>query len=249
MSAFLKVSHLAKSRRLPGGFFSTRRRPVLKDVSFEIGRGEALAFLGPSGEGKSTISRILLGLEEPDSGSILIEGVEAARWRKDHPGEMSAVFQDYTSSSDPRWSVGRIIAEPLAVRGENADQAVPGLLARVGLPAELARRRPHELSGGQMQRVCIARAISTRPRFIVFDEAVSSLDASVQADILELIAGLKGGMTFLFITHDIQAAAFLCPRLLFLEGGTIAESLTLSELRHARSRCAQVLIDSALPFK
>ena len=118
----------------------------------------------------------------------------------------------------------------------------------VGMPENMMNRYPHELSGGQLQRVCIARAIATKPRFIVFDEAVSSLDVSVQAQVLELLLELKGDMTYLFIAHDVQAVTYLCDHIMFLYEGTIAESLEKEHLARASSGYAQRLLQSVIPF-
>jgi len=161
---------------------------------------------------------------------------------------MSVVFQDYTSSANPRFTVEELIREPLDILRLDASCAIPELLERVGLPKALRNRYPHELSGGQLQRVCIARAIATKPRFIVFDEAVSSLDVSVQAQVLELLLELKGDMTYLFIAHDVQAVTYLCDHIMFLHEGTIAESLEREHLARASSGYAQRLLQSVIPF-
>ncbi len=161
---------------------------------------------------------------------------------------MSVVFQDYTSSANPRFTVEELIREPLDILRLDTSCAIPELLERVGLPKTLRNRYPHELSGGQLQRVCIARAIATKPRFIVFDEAISSLDVSVQAQVLELLLELKGDMTYLFIAHDVQAVTYLCDRILFLHEGTIVESLEKEHLARASSVYAQRLLQSVIPF-
>lgn len=232
-----------------GDFLFPRQRPVLRGVSFSIREGESVALLGPSGEGKSTLSRILLGLEAPASGRVLFEGLPLPLWRKQNPGGLSAVFQDSAAAVDPRWTIRRIVTEPLAILGRETEGTVPSdLLEAVGLPASFADRYPHELSGGQLQRVCLARALSTRPRFAVFDEAVSSLDVAAQSRILALLKELSQGMAFLFITHDIEAAASLCHRILFMEGGVIAEDIETARLKEAKSAIARRLLASALPF-
>lgn len=238
----------AKKSYLEGGFFARRRHPVLEGVSFDIAAGEPVALLGSSGEGKSTLSRLLLGLEAPDAGSVLIEGIPVSEWKRKHPGGISAVFQDSAAAADPRWTAAEIIAEPLAILGKDGRAAVPALLRAVRLPEDYAGRYPHELSGGELQRVCIARAISTRPKLIVFDEAVSSLDVSAQAHILGLIRELSSGTAFLFITHDIQAAASICERILFLDEGKITEDIAARDLARARSDCARRLLSAVIPF-
>lgn len=203
---FLQVKDINKSYRKYG---KIEKQQVLKDVNFIIKEGECVGLLGESGSRKSTLSRLILGLEKPDSGSILIEDLNVKKWIKENQGKMSVVFQDYTSSSNPNFTVKEIILEPLKVLGkkENLDKITEDLLDRY----------PHELSGGQLQRVCIARSISTKPKFIVLDEAISSLDVSIQAQILELLKDLKDelNITYLFIAHDLQVVTYLCDRIIF----------------------------------
>ena len=235
----LEVRNVSKSYPVSGGFWRKKRQPVLRDVNLTLSEGSSVGLIGESGGGKSTLGRLILGLEQPDSGQV---------WSKEHPGQMSVVFQDYTSSANPRFTVEELIREPLDILRLDASCAIPELLERVGLPEALRNRYPHELSGGQLQRVCIARAIATKPRFIVFDEAVSSLDVSVQAQVLELLLELKGDMTYLFIAHDVQAVTYLCDHIMFLHEGTIAESLEKEHLARASSGYAQRLLQSVIPF-
>lgn len=195
----LEVRNVSKSYPVSGGFWRKKRQPILRDVNLTLSEGSSVGLIGESGGGKSTLGRLILGLEQPDSGQVFLEGRPVQVWSKEHPGQMSVVFQDYTSSANPRFTVEELIREPLDILRLDASCAIPELLERVGLPKALRNRYPHELSGGQLQRVCIARAIATKPRFIVFDEAVSSLDVSVQAQVLELLLELKGDMTYLFI--------------------------------------------------
>ncbi|MBO4335316.1 MAG: ABC transporter ATP-binding protein, partial [Desulfovibrio sp.] len=188
-SIFLDVQGLSKS--YPAGKSLGWRRPmrrVLKNISFSVKRGEILGLLGESGSGKSTLARCLLGLEEPDGGEMLFEGQKPALWRKRYRGAASVVFQDYLTSVNPGFRVSEIIAEGyLAGGGKPKDQAesVALLMQRVNLPLHLARHLPHQLSGGQLQRVCIARALASKPSFMVFDEALSALDVSIQSQILD----------------------------------------------------------------
>ncbi len=244
----LEVCHVCKSYPASGGFWRKKRQSILKDVNLSLSEGASVGLIGESGEGKSTLGRLILGLEQPDSGQILLEGQPVREWRKAHPGQLSVVFQDYTSSVNPRFTVRELVGEPLDILRLEGDRTVSELLGRVGLPETLLHRYPHELSGGQLQRVCIARAIATKPRFIVFDEAISSLDVSVQAQVLELLLELKGDMTYLFIAHDVQAVAYLCDHILFLHEGTIAESLERKHLATASSGYARRLLQSVVPF-
>jgi nickel transport system ATP-binding protein len=241
----LSVEGVAKSYR-KGGLFSGERQQVLEDISFSCVQGECLGIIGESGSGKSTLGRLLLGIEKPDRGTIKFEGKHAAD-RRARKGNMSAVFQDYTSSINPFYTVEQAIMEPLKLR-RTADQDVRGkvdqLLYQVGLNSSYRLKYPHELSGGEAQRVCIARAVATEPKCIVFDEAISSLDGSVQMQVLELIKSLRKiyDMGTIFITHDIQAAAYLCDSIMIIRGGRIEEMVPIGELHNVRSAYAKKLL-------
>lgn len=249
---FLTVEHLCKSypdRSLSG--WRTVMRPILTDISFTARRGEILGLLGESGSGKSTLARCILGLETPDSGMMRFEGQSASFWRGKNPGRCSVVFQDYVTSVNPGFRVKDIIAEGLRSgdggRGHKR-QSVADLMERVQLPARLADSLPHELSGGQLQRACIARALASEPSFIVFDEAISALDVSIQAQILELLRAIKSDMTYLFITHDIQMATLICDRFLLLRNGTLDETVACAEMKSKASPYLRELINSTLVF-
>ena len=248
----LEVKNIYKSYPKAGSFFVKEQENILKDISFSIKEGECVGLIGESGSGKSTLSRLILGLEKPSKGEIMMDGEEIASWRKSHPGEMSVVFQDYNTSANPRFTVQEIIAEPLVAlqKSSKVQAEVLELLDKVGLPVGLLERYPHELSGGQLQRVCLARAISTHPRFMVLDEALSSLDVSVQAQILELLRTLKDelNMTYLFIAHDLQTITNLCGMVLFLYQGEIVERLHSSELYNAQNDYAKRLLASVIAF-
>lgn len=249
----LKVKNVYKTYPKIGAGFRKERLSVLADVSFQIHDGDWVALVGESGSGKSTLSRLILGLEKADSGSLLLEGKNPAAWRKENRGQMSVVFQDYTSSANPAFQVKDIIMEPLKAFGRNhpIQETTESLMEKVGLSKELAERYPHELSGGQLQRVCIARAISTKPRFLVLDEAVSSLDVSVQAQILELLDTLKKemDMTCLFIAHDLQTVAYLCDQVMFLNEGKIVEQIETKNLANVQSAYAKKLLEAVVRFR
>ncbi|QOS80909.1 ABC transporter ATP-binding protein [Paenibacillus sp. JNUCC31] len=249
----VEVNHLSKSYAKSGGFFRKEKTEILKDIHFDIREGECLGLIGESGSGKSTLSRLVLGLEKPSQGEVRIEGMVVSQWMKKNKGKISVVFQDYTSSVNGKFIVRDIIAEPLVALGDivDLDDRVNDLLAKVGLPHAVMHKYAHELSGGQLQRVCIARAISTRPKFLVLDEALSSLDVSVQAQILELLRTLQHelNMTYLFVAHDLQAVANLCDRVLFLYRGTIVEELERNRLSDAKNDYAKALLASVMPFK
>jgi oligopeptide/dipeptide ABC transporter ATP-binding protein len=212
------------------------RPQVLKavdEVSLSVLEGETLALVGESGSGKTTLGRTLLRLVEPTAGSIRFDGVElttlAPAGLRELRKQMQIVFQDPFASLDPRMSVGQIVAEGLLVHGlgSAAERAlrVAEALALVGLDASLAHRFPHALSGGQRQRVGIARALALKPRFIVADEAVSSLDVSVQAQILQVLAELRTrlGLTMLFITHNLGVVRMIADRVAVMYLGRLVE--------------------------
>ena len=200
---------------------------VLKNVSFSLNEGECLGLIGESGSGKSTLGRIILGLEKQQKGTITFNGVlNRDVWQK----ELNVVFQDYTTSVNPRFKVIDIIKETLLekkLNREELEKKVIELLEQVGLNKDYLYRYPHELSGGQLQRVCIARAISQKPKFILLDEAISSLDVSVQVQVLDLLIELKEkyNLSYLFITHDLSAVTYICDKVMFLKNGEIIEKI------------------------
>jgi nickel transport system ATP-binding protein len=244
----LRIENIEKSFPLSGGLFAKRRQPVLRGVSFDIEQGECLGIVGESGSGKSTLGKIILGIETPDAGRI-VPG-EAMRQRPRHEA-ISVVFQDYSSSVNPRFTVQQIIAEPLfrtALNDQERSSRIRQLLDEVGLSEAMLTRYPHQLSGGQLQRVCIARAIAPNPLFILFDEAVSSLDVSVQVKILDLLLDIKRRrkLSYLFITHDITVAAYVCDRLMFFNEGRIVEELRdLTRLGHVEHEYTRQLLEAA----
>lgn len=180
--------------------FGTARNQVLFDVSLKVSQGTCLGILGESGSGKSTLGRVICGLLKPDTGKVKIQDVSvyaSRNGRKNLQKRLSVVFQDYTTSANPRFRVKEIIAEGLAARERNQKirlnrlEEINRLLELVGLNSSYANRYPHELSGGQLQRVCIARAVACQPEIILFDEAISSLDAHTQIQIMDLLHDLK----------------------------------------------------------
>lgn len=255
MKNLIEIDHISKSYLKVGENFKGGRQQVLREVSFAIEEGRCVGLIGESGSGKSTLGRLILGLEQPDSGSggIFIEGMPVKRWRAKNPGAMSVVFQDYTTSVDPQYTVAQAVAEPLRALGRrrNIQQEVAALLKRVELSPALEDRFPHELSGGQLQRVCIARAIATRPRFILLDEAISALDVSVQSQIMTLLHSLRVemGLTYLFIAHDLQAVAHLCNKMVFLHKGQVQEICESGALAQVKSDYARQLLDAVIPFE
>ncbi|MEK4300110.1 dipeptide/oligopeptide/nickel ABC transporter ATP-binding protein [Oceanobacillus sp. FSL W8-0428] len=248
----LEMKNVYKSYPKKGTGFRKEKLSVLADLSFQINTGEWVALVGESGSGKSTLGRLILGLEEADRGSLLLEGRNATAWRKENRGQMSVVFQDYTSSVNPAFRIKDIINEPLKVSCRNncIRETTKSLMGKVGLPLSLLNRYPHELSGGQLQRICIARAIRTNPRFLVLDEAVSSLDISIQTQILDLLHQLKEEMdiTCLFIAHNLQTVTYLCDHVIFLNERKIAEQIETKKLADVQSDYAKRLLASAVQF-
>lgn len=247
----LKVDKVEKSYK-KNGFFSSERQIVLKSVSLECRNGECLGIIGESGSGKSTLGRLMLGIEKPDCGTVLIDGMNVED-RRVRLGNISAVFQDYKSSINPFFTVEEAILEPMKIQNKsnkaNKDK-ITTLLNQVGLSSSYRNKYSHELSGGEIQRVCIARAISTEPKYILLDEAISSLDVSVQIQVLELLKDLKKiyNMSYVFITHDIQAAAYICDRVIIFKDGQIEEIVAIEHLKDVKSVYARKLLKSLITF-
>ncbi|WP_089177389.1 ABC transporter ATP-binding protein [Bosea sp. AS-1] len=231
----LEVSGLTTRFEIRGGLLSSVRGRVhaVENVSFSLKAGETLALVGESGCGKSTTGRSVMRLIEPLAGSVLLDGVDVLKLNqhdlREQRKRMQMIFQDPFASLNPRMNVGTAIAEPLIInnlasRSEARDK-VADLLKRVGLLPEMANRFPHEFSGGQRQRVCIARALAVEPRLIVADEAVSALDVSVKAQVVNLMLDLQArmGLGYLFISHDMAVVERVSHRVAVMYLGEIVE--------------------------
>jgi peptide/nickel transport system ATP-binding protein len=247
MATLIRAESLVKNFPVKGTFIESivrKRRFVhaVDDVSFEIDEGEVLGLAGESGSGKSTTGRLLIRLIDPTSGRTIYRGRDVSEYRgrelEDLREKVQIVFQDPVGSLSPRMSVGQAIGHPLAIHGMG-DQAwrkaaVLEMMEKVGLSpaAYLYQKYPHQLSGGQSQRVVLARALVTRPDFIVADEPIAMADVSVRALILQLMRQLKDemGLTYLFITHDLATAKYLCDRVAIMYLGRIVELGTRDEL-------------------
>src|SRR5215471_9371682 len=236
----LEVTNLSKSYALRGGFFDRIQGnvPAVDHVSFSIHRGQTFGLVGESGCGKTTTGRMIVRVIEPDSGEIVFRDEEYGRVdlvklssRQIRPlrKKIQMIFQDPYSSLDPRMTVLRIVGEPLRATGTISRRAtrerVAEVLEMVGLSDEYMNRYPHAFSGGQRQRIGIARALATQPSLIVADEAVSALDVSVQAQILNLLRDLQERfrLTYLFIAHDLGVARYLCDRVAVMYSGRLVE--------------------------
>ncbi|WP_296763195.1 ATP-binding cassette domain-containing protein [Sediminimonas sp.] len=220
----LKDINVTFRRRLIGG----DAVHAVRGVSLSIGPGETLGLVGESGSGKTTLGRVCLGLLRPTSGTMRFDGQDFGRLRQ-RRGQLSVVLQHPEWALNPRLRCGVSVAEPLKILGAPAAarrEAVARMLDQVGLTPDFAERYPGQLSGGQRQRVAIARALITEPRFILFDEAVSALDVSVQAQVLNLIVDLqeKLGFAALFISHDMAATRYVCHRIAVMLKGEVVES-------------------------
>lgn len=246
----LRVEDLQKHYPVRSGW---RRHVMLRavdGVSFSIPAGQTLGLVGESGSGKSTIGRLVLRLEQPTGGRILYEGNDLSRLSSEQMRQrrrhMQMVFQDPYDSLNPRMTVGELVAEPLLVNRlcgpREARTRAAELFVRCGLKKEFMNRYPHQLSGGQNQRVGIARALATGPKLLVLDEPTSALDVSVQAKLLNLLARLQAdlGLTYLFISHDLAVVNHLASRVAVLYLGQILEFAHRDEIyanqRHPYTR-------------
>jgi ABC-type glutathione transport system ATPase component len=260
----LSVQKLCKYFPIIGvGLFRRQVGPVkaCHDISFELRRGETLGIVGESGSGKSTLARTLLRVTRPTSGNALFHGAgpvdlatASQRELKRVRPQIQMIFQDPFSSLNPRLTVQQIIAEPLVIhrraRGAELEDRVVGMMRRVGIRPEYRARYPQAFSGGQRQRIGIARALILEPTLVVGDEAVSALDVSVQAQLINLLMELQDelGLTYLFITHDLSVVRHIAKRVAVMTRGVIVEQGDTAQVfedpqhEHTRRLLASVLV-------
>ena len=250
--ALLKVEGLSKS--FDG-------QPAVEDVTFDLMRAETLGVVGESGSGKTTLARCILRAIDPDAGSVGFHSSNG--WVDLHTmsekdivplrREMQMIFQDPYASLNPRMTVRQILEEPLVIHGMRSRRArleqVIDILDRVQLERDSLTRYPHAFSGGQRQRIGIARALILRPSLVVCDESVSSLDVSVQAQIINLLEDLQNelGLTYLFVAHDLSVVRHICDRVLVMHEGRIVESGSVAEIFENPKMSYTQLLLSAIP--
>ena len=256
----LKVLNIKKSYTQKK-FLKKSVKIVLNDGSLSLEQGKCVGIIGESGSGKSTLGRIITGIEKADSGVVEFEGKNIHQKENGNvKNDVSVVFQNYVSSVNPKFSVAQIIAEPLIISSQvnkskidknKIDEEVKKMIKIVGLSEEFLERFPHELSGGQLQRVCIARAIVTKPKFILLDEAVSSLDVSTQVEILDLLQKLKKeyNLSYVFITHDLLTITYICDSVIFFKDGKIEEKIDdIRNLKNIKKDYSKKLLEAVIEF-
>jgi oligopeptide transport system ATP-binding protein len=255
----LEVSHNRVWFNIPGQGLWKREKQTLKavdDISFELQAGETLGVVGESGCGKSTLVRGILGLETITSGNIKLRGEELTTLDKksfrSKRRDMQIIFQDPLASLDPRMTVSEIISEPLQVfkpelSSKERKQQVKQMMLRVGLLPNQINRYPHEFSGGQAQRIGIARALILKPELLICDEPVSALDVSIQAQIINLLMELQKemGLSMIFIAHDLSVVKHISHRVMVMYMGKVVETASRDELyRHPRHHYTKALMQS-----
>ncbi|TYR80552.1 ABC transporter ATP-binding protein [Priestia megaterium] len=249
----LHVNHISKSFK---STITKSRYDVLKDVSLKLKEKTCLALVGESGSGKSSLAKIIVGLEKADEGEIYYEGISFKQIkrsiRKEIRQNIQIVFQDPLSSFNPRLTMRQSMSEPisnkLTLSKYERNTLIEHLIEEVGLDREILTKYPHELSGGQLQRINIARAVAAKPRVIVLDEVVSSLDAINQLKILDLLIYFKDTyhLSYLFISHDIQAVRYIADEIAVMDKGRIVEEVSNTDAINRLSHPASIRLLSSI---
>ena len=254
----LEVRSLAKSFMLKRGLFGKREFKAVQNVNFQLRRGHTLGVVGESGSGKTTMGLTLLRLHEPTGGEVIFDGKNllklSDRERQAMRRRIQIVFQNPYASLNPRFTIGQTLIEPMEIHGIGAstaerEQRARELLAKVGLDDRAFGKYPHEFSGGQRQRIAIARCLTLNPEVLVLDEAVSALDVSVQAQVLNLLKDLQDefGLSYVFISHDLAVVRFISDEVLVMKDGVVVEQASAQEiLAHPKQEYTQKLL-AAIP--
>jgi peptide/nickel transport system ATP-binding protein len=254
----LEVKALAKSFWLQQGVWGRREFKAVRDVNFQLRRGHTLGVVGESGSGKTTMGLTLLRLHEPTAGQVLLEGQDLAALGPAAQQQMrrriQIVFQNPYASLNPRFTIAQTLLEPMQIHGLGGDAAGRDALARallhqVGLDASALGRYPHEFSGGQRQRIAIARCLALQPEVLVLDEAVSALDVSVQAQVLNLLRDLQDatGMAYVFISHDLAVVRFMADDVLVMKDGEVVEHADAEQILRAPQQAYTQRLLAAIP--
>jgi peptide/nickel transport system ATP-binding protein len=254
----LEVRSLAKSFWLRQGVFGRREFKAVLDVSFKLRRGHTLGVVGESGSGKTTMGLTLLRLHEPTAGEVLFDGRNLLTLSENERQVMrrriQIVFQNPYASLNPRFTIGQTLVEPMTIHGIGVnlgerEQRARELLVKVGLDGSAFGKYPHEFSGGQRQRVAIARCLTLNPEVLVLDEAVSALDVSVQAQVLNLLRDLQDelGLAYVFISHDLAVVRFISDEVLVMKDGVVVEQASAEAILASPTQAYTQRLLAAIP--
>jgi peptide/nickel transport system ATP-binding protein len=254
----LEVRSLAKSFFIRQGLFGRREFKAVQNVNFKLRKGHTLGVVGESGSGKTTMGLTLLRLHEPTGGEVLFEGQNLLKLsdseRQVMRRRIQIVFQNPYASLNPRFTIGQTLIEPMEIHGIGADttereQRARALLGKVGLTDKAFAKYPHEFSGGQRQRIAIARCLTLNPEVLVLDEAVSALDVSVQAQVLNLLKDLQDelGLSYIFISHDLAVVRFISDEVLVMKDGQVVEQADAQQILAAPQQAYTQRLLGAIP--